>query len=62
MTVRVRIRGLAFIILLFSVLGSSRPGPILDVDELTKKADLIVVGQVTSVREIGKEVLQTENE
>lgn len=62
MTVRVRIHRLAFIILLFSVLARSRPGPILDVDELTKKADLIVVGQVTSVREIGKEVFQTENE
>ena len=62
MRVGVAIQRLAFIILLFAVLASSIPVPALNLDELTDKADLIVVSQVTSVREIGRTSLPVGNE
>lgn len=52
----------ALLVILSVVLANSRPIPVLDLDDLTKKADVILSGRVASVRETGKTVLAFQSQ
>jgi len=62
MNVRSFIWRTAFLASFIITLAASRPIPILDVAQLTKKADVIAVGEATSVQESGNTIIDVEYE
>ena len=49
---------LAIVTLLLAYSAESWPGPALDLDKLTADASLVAIGQITSVREVEKTIVQ----